>query len=121
MFMAIVYTINANLTEAIILSFQGEIEKSIAVTNMQWLSFYPCLYFFAMWDAWKDTRGRSSKYAFLPFVFAAYFSTVGCFYSGSFRPFQCFSGPVWLPLIFSIPGVCIGLLIQFLLLKIDQS
>jgi hypothetical protein len=41
----------SNFNKAIILSFQGDILSAIKITNYQWLMFYPCLYFFAMWDA----------------------------------------------------------------------
>ncbi|WP_182480694.1 hypothetical protein [Peribacillus asahii] len=45
--------------------------------DYQWLMFYFCLYFFAMWDAWKDAGGGKGNCFFLPFVFAAYFVTFG--------------------------------------------
>ncbi len=58
----------ANLNLVIFYSFQGEIIKAIEETDYQWLLFYPCLYFFAMWDAWKDAGGGKERYSFLPFV-----------------------------------------------------
>ena len=68
------FLINAKsyFNEVIISSFQMDIEKAILQVDYQWLMFYPCLYFFAMWDAWKDAEGGKGKYSFLPFVFAAY-------------------------------------------------
>jgi hypothetical protein len=68
----------ANFNEVIILSFHGEIEKAIIQADYQWLMFYPCLYFFAIWDAFKDAGGGKERYSFLPFVLSAYFVTVGC-------------------------------------------
>jgi len=80
--------------------------------------FYPCLYFFATWDAWKDAEGGKEKYSFRPFVFTAYSVTVGCIYSSSFRTFGLLFRPIWLPMLCVIPGVICGLLIQKLLLKV---
>jgi hypothetical protein len=80
--------------------------------------FYPCLYFYAMWDAFKDSGGGKEPFSFLPFVFAAYFVTVSCIYSSGFRIFGLLLGPVWLSMLCVIPGVICGLLIKKLLLKI---
>ena len=41
--------VQANFNHAILLSIHGEIKKAIEITNYQWLMFYPCLYFFAIW------------------------------------------------------------------------
>ena len=82
--------VQANFNEIIMLSFQGDIEKAIAQTDYQWLMFYPCLYFYAMWDAFKDSGGGKGPFSFLPFVFSAYFVTVGCMYSSNFRIFWSF-------------------------------
>jgi TM2 domain-containing membrane protein YozV len=67
--------VQANFNEIIILSFHGDIEKAIVQADYQWLMFYPCLYFYTMWDAFKDAGGGKDRYCFLPFVFAAYFVT----------------------------------------------
>jgi hypothetical protein len=84
----------AYFNEVIKLSFHGDIKKAIAQADYQWLMFYPCLYFFAMWDAFKDTEGEKDKFSSLPFVFAAYFVTVGCIYPSNFRIFGILLGPV---------------------------
>jgi hypothetical protein len=52
-FLEILINVQANFNEVIILSFHGEIVSAIEQTNYRWLMFYPCLYFFAMWDAFK--------------------------------------------------------------------
>jgi len=109
-FLEILINVQANFNEVIILSFQGEIVSAIEQTNYQWLMFYPCLYFFAIWDAFKDAGGGKERYSFLPFVFGAYFVTVGLIYSSNLRIFGWLLGPVWLPMLFLIPGVGIGLL-----------
>jgi len=40
-----------NFNRIIVLSWNFNIEAAIAETNYLWLMFYPCLYFFAIWDA----------------------------------------------------------------------
>jgi hypothetical protein len=108
----ILVNVQANFNEVIMLSFHGDIRSAIVQTNYQWLMFYPCLYFFAMWDAFKDAGGGKKDYSFLPFVFGAYFVTVGLIYSSKLNLFDILLGPVWLPILSIIPGVLIGLVIQ---------
>jgi hypothetical protein len=45
-----------------------------------------------MRDAWKDAGGGKERHSFLPFVFTAYFVTVGCIYSSNFQLFGVFLG-----------------------------
>jgi hypothetical protein len=73
--------VQANFNEAIILSFRGDISLAIQQTDYPWFMFYPYLYSFAMWDAFKDARGGKDRYSFLPFMFGAYFVTIGVIYS----------------------------------------
>lgn len=47
--------VKANFNKVILLSHYGEILSAIEQTNYQWLMFYPCLSFLAMWDAFKET------------------------------------------------------------------
>jgi hypothetical protein len=119
LFIALELLINvqANFNEVIILSFHGDIQEAIAKTNYQWLMFYPCMYLFAAWDAYRDGGSGKVRYSYLPFVFAAYFVTVGLIYSSIFKVFGILLGPVWLPMLSCLVGVVIGLLIQSLLLK----
>jgi hypothetical protein len=109
--------VQANFKEIIILSFHGDIEKAIVQADYQWLMFYPCLYFYAMWDAFKDAGGEKDRYSFLPFVFAAYFVTVGLIYSSKLKLFGVVLGPVWLPMLFVIPGITVGFLLIRILRK----
>lgn len=110
--------VQANFNGVIISSFQGDIEKAIMQADYQWLMFYPCLYFFAMWDAFKDAKGEKVIHSYLPFVFTAYFVTGGCIYSSKFRLFGMLLGPVWLPMLCVIPGITVGLVIKKLIGKI---
>ncbi|MBM7585439.1 hypothetical protein JOC86_001981 [Bacillus pakistanensis] len=114
----ILINVQANFNTAIIASFQGDISKAIQETNDQWLMFYPCLYFFAIWDAYKDAGGGENPYSFLPFVFGAYFVTVGLIFSSNLKLFGVLVGPVWLPMLFSIPGIGVGLLLKETISKI---
>ncbi|WP_461610950.1 hypothetical protein [Cytobacillus kochii] len=117
----ILFNVMGNFNEIIMLSFQGKVHEAAEVANYGWLMFYPCLYFFAIWDAYKDAGGEGSKYSFLPFVFCAYFVTVGLMYSTEVSIFGVFFGPVWLPMLAVIPGVIIGWLIRMVILKFSTS
>jgi len=100
-FLEFVINVQANLNTVIVYSFHGEINKAIQQVDYQWIMFYPCIYMFAIWDAYKDAGG-GGPYAFLPFVFAAYFGTIGVIYSSEIL------GPIWLPITFLILGSFIG-------------
>ncbi|MBD7937019.1 MULTISPECIES: hypothetical protein [Cytobacillus] len=117
----ILFNVMGNFNEIIMLSFQGKVHQAAEAANYGWLMFYPCLYFFAIWDAYKDAGGEGSKYSFLPFVFCAYFVTVGLMYSTEVSIFGVFFGPVWLPMLAVIPGIIIGWLIRFVILKFSTS
>lgn len=86
----ILINVQANLNQVLILSFYGQVEESIYLTNYEWLLFYPCFYFFAMWDAYREERGGQKPYSFVPFVFTAYFVTIGCIYSPTLRCLGCY-------------------------------
>ncbi|MEH6996456.1 hypothetical protein V7075_27755 [Neobacillus drentensis] len=112
-----VINVQSHFNEVIMLSFNGEIEKTFARTEYQWLMFYPCVYFFAMWDAYKDAGGGKEPYSFLPFVSSAYLVTVGLMISSKIKVFGYLLGTVWFPMLCVIPGVVIGILIKNLLRK----
>ncbi|UOQ91507.1 hypothetical protein MUO14_13030 [Halobacillus shinanisalinarum] len=116
-FLEFLINVQGNFNKVILLSFHGEMEKSIQQADFQWLMFYPCLYFFAMWDAYKDAGGGKKPYSFLPFVFSAYFVTVGTIYSSKLTLFSVWLGPIWLPILCVIPGLLVGFLLQRTLRK----
>lgn len=116
----IVVNVMANFNQVILLSFQGQIQAAIEQTDYQWLMFYPCLYFFAAWDAYKDAGGKR-RFAYLPFVFAAYFVTVGLMYSPVFEINGTKFGPVWLPILSCFVGVAVGLLIRKMVLAFSTD
>ncbi|WP_409305004.1 hypothetical protein [Peribacillus sp. SCS-155] len=111
----VIINVMSNFNEAIYYSFNGEIEKSIHVANYQWLMFYPCIYFFAMWDAFKDSGGGKEPYSYLPFVLSAYFVTVGIMFSERIEMFGILLGIVWFPMLCVIPGVGLGLFLKRIL------
>lgn len=116
-FLELLINTQSQFNEAIRLSFLGRTYEAAAIVEVDWLMFYPCLYFFAMWDAFKDAGGGQTPYSFLPFIFSAYFVTVGLMYSFDVTIAGIFFGPIWLPILSVIPGLAIGWLLQILLLK----
>lgn len=114
-FLEFLINVNSHFNLGIRASFLGEIEQAIQIIDFQWLMFYPCVYMFAMWDAFKDAEGESSPYSFLPFVFGAYFVTVGLMYSTVFKINGVLLGPIWLPILSLIPGLLLGYLIWALI------
>lgn len=119
LFVLLEFVINANsqFNLAIMYSFLGEMDKAYAVLNFQWIMFYPCVYLFALWDAYRFAMPKDEKLSFLPFVFSAYFVTVGIMYSSKITILKWKLGPVFLPMLFLIPGLLIGFLIKYLLLS----
>jgi hypothetical protein len=112
-----IMNVKSRFNQAIMFSFLGEIERAEAVTNYQWLMFYPCVYMFSLWDGYRTSMPEDEKYSYLPFVFGAYFVTVGLILSRKVLIFDFYFGPVFLPMLFLIPGVLIGLLIKFSLIN----
>lgn len=122
LFIALEFVINVNshFNEVIRLSFMTKIEEAIAQTNYQWLMFYPCVYMFAMWDAYKDAGGGKEKYSYLPFVCSAYFLTVGLIFSSKITIAGKLLGPMWTPFLFLPIGILVGIAIKRTLLKIGR-
>ena len=110
-----------NFNQIIIYSFQFKIEEAIEATNYLWLMFYPCLYFFAIWDAYRDAGGGKKPFAYLPLVFSAYFVTIGLIFSARIKIFGYLIGPMWLPILFLPIGLSIGGFIQWVLTKIYRN
>lgn len=111
-----IVNIKANLNMIIIYSFNGKIMTSIEVTDYQWLMFYPCLYMFGMWDAYKD-GGSTTPYAYLPFALGAFLGTVGIMYSAQLKLYGLLLGPVWLSMLFAFLGIAIGIVLYKLINK----
>ena len=112
----ILINVKSGLNVAIILSFNGNTEMAVKQTNYQWLMFYPCIYIFAIWDAYRDSIRYRVPYAFLPFVFSAYVGTIGVIYSPVFKIRNVLFGPIWLPIACLFLGALIGKYIRYLVI-----
>ncbi|TDF91317.1 hypothetical protein E1757_32810 [Paenibacillus piri] len=99
----------SNLNLIIISSFHGDFQATIAQTNYQWLLFYPCVYMYGIWDAYKDAGGGTKPYAVIPFAFGAFIGTIGVIFSKDFL------GAIWLGLFGLCIGVLIGMGLRFIL------
>ncbi|MFF2448887.1 hypothetical protein ACFVSW_17485 [Neobacillus sp. NPDC058068] len=121
-FILLEFTINVNslFNQAIMFSFLGKINDAARVVDYQWLMFYPCVYMFAMYDAYKYAEGDNPRLSFVPFAFGAYFVTVGLMYSPKIF-FGISFGPIWLPILSLIPGLGIGFIIRYILIKITSK
>ncbi|MRH44090.1 hypothetical protein GH741_15725 [Aquibacillus halophilus] len=120
-FLEILINVQSNFNLSIIHSFNWEIDKAIAVTEYQWLMFYPCLYMFAMWDAYRVASGEVPAFSYLPFVFGAFLITVGLIFSSKLTIMGVIIGPVFLPMLFLIPGLVIGFVIKWLANRLIRS
>lgn len=111
----------SGLNTIIINSFHGQTLTAMNSTNYQWLMFYPCLYLFAIWDAYRDAGGYKIPLLFLPFAISAYTGTLGVIFSNIFTIKNIFPGPFWLMLCFSLTGFGIGLIIRLLILHYQKA
>lgn len=118
LFILLEFVINSMSTFnlSIMFSFLNRIQEAAKVIDYQWIMFYPCVYMYAMYDAYKGADGENPPLSYLPFAFGAYSVTVGIMYSP--HPlFGIFFGPIWLPMLSLIPGLVIGFMIRTVLLK----
>lgn len=116
-FLEFLINTKSSFNHAILYSFLGQINKAIEVVNYQWLMFYPCVYMFAMYDAYKYSTKNTPYLSFLPFVGGAYTVTVGLMYSSKVHFGEVLLGPIWLPIIFLVPGLIFGFIVRYLLMK----
>lgn len=107
--------VNGNINQAILLSFLGETKQAIEIANYQWMLFYPCVYIFAIWDAYRDAGAAASRYSFLPSVCSAYFGTIGVIFSPVFTLFAITFGPIWLGILGMLIGAVIGFCMKWML------
>ncbi|WP_245954908.1 hypothetical protein [Paenibacillus flagellatus] len=102
-----VINVKSHLNLIIISSFTGRIDTAIAQTDYEWLMFYPCLYMYAIWDAYHHAV-KSPLATAVPFALAAYLATVGIIFSSSLRIGGVLLGPVWLPMLCCFLGLGVG-------------
>jgi hypothetical protein len=116
----LIVNVKANINTAIVLSFLGQTKQAVDICNYQWLMFYPCVYLYSIWDAYKDGSEEEEKpLLFLPFAIAAYVETVGVIYSKVFRINGVLLGPIFLPMACIFIGLGIGFIIRYLVLRIN--
>jgi len=108
----VIVNVKGRINIVIMNSFLGEMEKAIQEADFLWLMFYPCLYLFAIWDAYRDAGANKYPYLYIPFVFSAYFGTLGVIYSTRIKIFGFLIGPVFLPILSMIIGFLIGQIIR---------
>ncbi|MCA0989082.1 hypothetical protein [Guptibacillus algicola] len=112
-----VINVKSNLNLNIMYSFQGKSGLAIDVTNYEWAMFYPCIYLFAIFESYVMAYERlglpTPPYLTLPFVSAAYFSTIGVIYSSIPSPIA----PTFIPIIGIGVGVGIGFALRALILR----
>ncbi|AGK52798.1 hypothetical protein [Bacillus sp. 1NLA3E] len=111
----------SNFNVVIMSSFLWEIDRAISMANYQWLMFYPCFYMFSLWDAYRYSMPDMEKWSFLPFVCSAFFITVGLMLSPRLKIFGILLGPVFLPILFLIPGLLIGFILRRLIIKSSEK
>ncbi|TCJ02298.1 hypothetical protein [Cytobacillus praedii] len=120
-FLEFLINVMSSFNKAIMLSFLGKISEAIQIIDYQWLMFYPCVYMFAMYDAYKFAGDNTSPFSFFPFAFGAYFVTVGLMFSTKLTIFGVLFGPIFLPMLFLIPGLLVGFLFRYIFKEINIS
>jgi hypothetical protein len=116
-FLEFLINMKANINTIIISSFYGQTELAVQQANYQWLMFYPCVYMYGIWDAYRDGQEKESPLLFLPFAIAAYLETIGVIYSRTLRVNGILLGPIFLPIIFIFLGLGLGFLLRGILLN----
>lgn len=117
-FLEFLINANANINAIIVLSFYGQTELAVKQANYQWLMFYPCVYIYSLWDAFRDEGEKDNFLLSLPFVIAAYTETFGVIYSRTLRINGILLGPIFLPMICIFLGLGLGFIISFFIRKV---
>ncbi|MBB6450758.1 hypothetical protein HNR44_002748 [Geomicrobium halophilum] len=117
----VIINVMGRFNHVIVLSFHGRTQEAIEQADYQWLMFYPCLYFYSIWDAYKEVSEKDRPFSYVPLAFTAYFVTIGLIFSPMFTISGNFIGPVWLPMIFVPVGLSIGAVIRWIILKGAQK
>lgn len=116
--LVIIVNYKSKLNLVIFSSFNGELSKAILMTDYQWLLFCPCLYMFAIWDAYKEAEGEVSVPGYIPFVMTAYFAVVGLIFSSTLEVFGRILGPFYMTILFAIIGILMGLMVRRIAINI---
>jgi len=117
----VIINVRGNVNDIIVKSFLLDMKSAVEQANYTWLMFYPCIYLFAIWDAYKDAGGGKFTYKYIPFVTAAHFGTLGVIYSSRLAISNFLMGPIFLPIITIVLGFIIGEIIRKLIIYRLQS
>jgi|SRR5690625_370789 len=109
--------VKGNMNIVIMKSFLGEMKEAIYQADFLWLMFYPCVYLFAIWDAYRDAGGEEKPFMYFPFVFSAFAGTIGVIYSTKFSINGLLIGPVFFPIMTMVIGFVVGFLIKKIVLR----
>jgi TM2 domain-containing membrane protein YozV len=112
-----IINVKANINTLIVLSFYGQTELAVQQADYQWLMFYPCVYIYSIWDAYRDSRENVPPLLSIPFAISAYVETIGVIYSKTFRINGVLLGPIFLPMICIFLGLGLGFIIRSLIIK----
>src|SRR5699024_4229957 len=94
----VIINVRGNVNDIIVKSYLLEMNQAVGDANYPWLLVDPCVYLFAIWDAYHDAGGSMHPFIFIPFVMSAYSGTLGVIYSSRFAVFGFLIGPVFLPI-----------------------
>src|SRR5699024_6251299 len=67
----VMINLGGKLNTIIMKSILFHTKKAIEEANYLWLMFYPCIYLFAIWDAYKDAGAHELPFMYIPFVMSA--------------------------------------------------
>ncbi|AGK51946.1 hypothetical protein [Bacillus sp. 1NLA3E] len=121
LFIILEFTINVRsfFTRVSRLVFLGKSKEAVVVVDHQWPMFYPCVYMFAIYDAYKYADGENPRFSFVPFAFTADFVTIGLIYSPNIILGISFS-PIWIQMLSLIPVLGIEFIIRHIIIKITS-
>ena len=61
LFLEMTVNLKSRLNLVIFYTFNGQFAQSLAVADLQWLLFYPCLYAFAVWQAHQSALEHNRR------------------------------------------------------------
>lgn len=104
----------SKLNSAIYYSWLFDISQAQRVINYEWLLFYPCMYVFAIFDAYHDCSmevGKPySRFMFIPFIGTGFLGTIGVIWSSGEASFFGLEkiGPVFFGTVVLLIGLGLG-------------
>ncbi len=120
-FLEFLINMKAHINTLIVSSFLGKTELAVQQADYQWLMFYPCVYLFSIWDAYRDAEKKEVPLLYLPFALSAYIETTGVVYSKTFRINGFLLGPIFLPMLCIFIGLGVGFILRYIILKLSKN